>query len=321
MALFLAAIVAGFVALVWSADRFVHGAAGFARNFGVSPIVIGMTIVGFGTSAPEMLVSVMAAWGGNTPMAVGNAIGSNITNVALVLGLTAVLAPIRVNSGILRREFPVLLLIMVLAGVLLFDSELGWWDGAFLVLGLGGLVYWMLHIARQDRKGDPLAQEFEEEIPRTLSTGMALFWLVLGLGMLLVSSKLLVWGAVGIAQTLGVSDLVIGLTIVAVGTSLPELAASITSALKNEHEMAIGNVLGSNMFNLLAVLGLPGLIHPAVLDPAVMSRDFLIMAILTVVLLFMAYGFRGEGRISRLEGSLLVMAFAGYMVILYLTAM
>ena len=317
----LAALVAGFVLLVWGADRFVMGAAGTARNLGVSPLVIGLTIVGFGTSAPEILVSVVASLQGNPGLAIGNAIGSNITNVALILGTTALVTPLSVHSGILRRELPVLIGITAAAYLLLRDGTLDLFDGVALLLGLAGLLGYIVYVglATRDRK-DPMAAEYEAEIPTDLSLGKSLIWLAIGFVVLLGSSRLLVWAAVGIAEHFGVSDLIIGLTIVALGTSLPELAASIASALKNEPDIAIGNVIGSNMFNLLAVLGIPGILSPGPVAPEVLTRDMPIMAALTVALLLMAYGFTGEGRINRLEGALLLAAYAGYTTLLYFSA-
>lgn len=314
------AVLGGFILLVWSAERFVHGAAGLAGNLGVSPLIIGMTIMGFGTSAPEMLVSGMAASNGNPAMGIGNALGSNITNIALVLGATALFVPLSVHSRILRREYPMLFAITLLAGALMLDGELGVLDGGVLLSGTGLLVGWMIWMSKQAPPAtaglpepDPLSSEFESEIPTDLSTGRALLWVALGLVVLVLSSRLLVWGAVNIAQDLGVSDLIIGLTIIAVGTSLPELAASVMSALKGEDDMAVGNILGSNMFNLLAVLALPGLIAPSLLEPAVMQRDFPVMLGFTIALFLMAYGFRGPGRINRLEGGLLLAGFIAYM--------
>ncbi len=326
------AVIAGLVFLVWSAERFVLGAAGLARNLGVSPLIIGMTIMGFGTSAPEMLVSGMAASSGNPGMGIGNALGSNIANIALVLGVTALIMPLTVDSGILRREFPVLFAATLLAGALMLDGELGVLDGAILLGSTALLIFWMIWLGKRSQSvpsgtpataslADPLTGEFEREVPTSLSTGQAVFWAVLGLVALVLSSRLLVWGAVNIAQDLGVSDLVIGLTIIAIGTSLPELAASVMSALKGEDDMAVGNIIGSNMFNLLAVLALPGLIAPSVLEPAVLQRDFPVVLGLTFVLFLMAYGFRGPGRINRLEGGLLLACFVGYMTWLGMTGL
>jgi cation:H+ antiporter len=319
----LVATVAGFVLLVWGADRFVAGAASTARNLGVSPLLIGLTIVGFGTSAPEMLVSGVAAWQGNAGLAVGNAIGSNIANIALILGVTALIAPLSVHSSALRREFPVLIATTLAAYLLLSDGELGFADGLMLLIGLVILLAWLVYLGLTSRNGmlDPMAAEFEAEIPTDLSMGRSLLWLAVGIVVLLASSRMLVWGAVGIAQYFGVSDLIIGLTIVALGTSLPELAASVASALKNEPDIAVGNVIGSNMFNLLAVLGIPGIIAPGAVEDAVLTRDFPVMTALTVALLIMAYGFRGAGgRINRIEASLLLAAYAGYQVLLYFSA-
>jgi cation:H+ antiporter len=315
------AIIAGFVLLVWSAERFVLGASAMARNLGVSPLIIGMIIMGFGTSAPEMLVSAMAAASGNPAMGVGNAIGSNITNIGLVLGATALITPLSVSSRTLRREYPVLFAVTIMAGYLLWDGKLDVMDGTLLLVGVVVMVSWLVWLALHTRNTDPLEAEFETEIPTTMGTGAAFMWALLGLVILVVSSRMLVWGAVNIAQAFGVSDLVIGLTIIAVGTSLPELAATIMSALKGEDDMAVGNVIGSNMFNLLAVLGLPGIIAPSVLAPEVLERDFAVMVGLTVALFVMAYGFRGRGRINRLEGGLLLTGYVAYMTWLGMTGL
>ncbi len=320
---FFLAVIGGFALLVWGADRFVIGAAALARNLGVSPLIIGLTIVGIGTSAPEILVSAVAAWSGNPAMGIGNAIGSNITNVALVLGATALIAPLTVHSDTLRREFPLLMMVMLVALALLLDGTLGFADGVLLVSGMAGILYWMVRLGMRERNHnrannhDPMAEEYDEEIPVGMKTGVALLWLLVGIVILMASSRLLVWGAVGIAEWAGMSDLLIGLTIVAIGTSLPELAASVMSAMKNEHDIAIGNVLGSNMFNLLAVLGMPGIIAPSQPPAEVLTRDFPVMIGLTVALFIMAYGFRKPGRVNRLEGGLLLSGYVGYMVLLY----
>ena len=312
------AVLGGFVLLVWGADRFVHGAAALARNLGISPLVIGLTIVGIGTSAPEILVSAVAAWQGNPAMGVGNALGSNIANVALVLGLTALIVPLSVSSQTLRREYPAMFLIMLLALMLVFDGQLSRIDGLVLLSGLFIMLMWMIRLGMKEQK-DPLELEYAHEIPH-IATNKAIFWLLVGMILLLLSSRILVWGAVNIAQALGVSDLIIGLTIVAIGTSMPELAASIMGALKKEHDIAIGNIIGSNMFNLLAVLGIPGLITPHILDPAVLNRDFPWMIGLSIALFIFAYGFRGPGRINRLEGLLLLTSYFIYLRVLYLDA-
>ena len=314
----LLAIAGGFVLLTWSADRFVVGASALAYNLNVSPLIIGLTIVSLGTSAPEILVSAVASLQGNGGLAIGNALGSNIINIALILGVTALIVPLKVHSSIVRREMPVLIGVMLLGLVLLFDGSLGQFDGIVLLSGMALMLLWMTHIGIKEKSShDPISEEFADEVPTNLSMSRAGFWIVVGGLCLLGSSKLLVWGAVAIAHTMGVSDLVIGLTIVAMGTSLPELAASVMSALKNEHDIAIGNVIGSNIFNLLAVLGLPGLINPGPFDAIVLTRDYPVMLGLTVLFFIMAYGFRGPGRINRFEGALLVLAFVGYQTLLY----
>jgi len=315
----LLAIVGGFVLLAWGADRFVVGASAMAYNLKVSPLVIGLTIVGLGTSAPEMLVSALASWQGNSGLAVGNALGSNIINTGLILGFTAMVIPLNVHSSILKRELPVLLLVMVVALLLLLDGTLGRLDGILLLAGMVVMLIWMIRLGRTSPTGaDPMSAEFADEIPTTLSMGRAVFWLIVGGLVLLGSSRLLVWGAVSIAESMGVSDLVIGLTIVALGTSMPELAATVMSAIKGEHDIALGNVIGSNIFNLLVVLGLPGVINPAAIDTEVLTRDYPVMIGLTLALFVMAYGFRGRpGRINRIEGTLLVLAFCAYQTLLY----
>jgi len=313
----IAAMVAGFVLLVWGADRFVLGAAAMARNLGISTLIIGLTIVGFGTSAPEILVSVVASWQGNTGLAIGNALGSNIANIGLVLGVTALVCPICVQSEMLKREFPILLVTMLIALVLMLNGTLDRVDGGILLLGLACMIFWLVRLGMNNRR-DPLRKELEAEIPDQMRMSLAVMWFLIGLAVLLVSSRMLVWGAVNIAQALGVSDTVIGLTIVALGTSLPELAASIMSVLKKEHDLAIGNVVGSNMFNLLAVLSMPGLIRPGAFSPDLLSRDFPVMIGLTLLLFVMAYGFRGPGHIKRYEGAALLAVYIGYMTLLFL---
>jgi len=323
------AIIIGFVVLVWGADKFVLGGAASARCFGVSPMIIGLTIIGFGTSAPEMLVSAVAALEGTPNLAIGNAIGSNITNIALVLGVAAMATPLMVKSQILKREYPIMFAVMLLALLVMWDLKLNYVDGIILLVGLVFIMGWMVKVGLNENKlsnnqvndsteQDPLESEFESEIPN-LKLSVALFWLIFGFVLLLASSKVLVWGAVEVAQFFGVSELVIGLTIVALGTSLPELAATVMSALKGEHDMAIGNIIGSNIFNLLAVIGIPALITPIVLEENVLQRDFLSMIGISLVLFVLAYGFRGNGRINRVEGFLLFSLYIAYMGWIYIS--
>ncbi len=320
----LLAITGGFIVLLWGADRFVMGGAASARCLGVSPMIIGLTIIGFGTSAPEILVSIIAALDGVPNLAIGNALGSNITNIALVIGVTAMVTPLMVKSQILKREYPIMFSVMLLALVLMWDLQLTFTDGIILLIGLLLILGWMIKIGLDENKQskhqpqDPLEDEFESEIPK-MSLRAAFFWLILGFILLLVSSKVLVWGAVEVAHIFGVSDLIIGLTIVALGTSLPELAATVVSALKGEHDLAIGNIIGSNIFNLLAVIGIPALIVPIQLEAAVLQRDFLTMLGLTVALFIMAYGLKNAGRVNRFEGFLLVSAYIGYLGWLYIS--
>jgi len=314
------AIVTGLVLLGYSADRFVAGASDLARSLGISTMVIGLTVVAFGTSAPEMLVSAMAAWQGNSGLAIGNAVGSNIANIGLVLGVSALVAPLAVRSQTLRREFPLMLVVMLASLALLWDGDLSRLDGLLLLAGILLLVLWTVHLARSSRPDDPLASEFAEEIPATAIPSVRAWWLLLsGLVMLLIASRLLVWGAVGIAEGFGVSDLVIGLSIVAVGTSLPELATSVAAARKGEHGIAVGNVVGSNLFNLLAVLGIAGVIGPGGFEAAVLTRDFPLMIALTVVLYILAGGFNHTGprRVNRYEGAVLLAVFVAYQIWLY----
>lgn len=314
MVLYLMAIIAGFAVLVWSADKFVDGASATAKHLGMPSLLIGILIVGFGTSAPEMVVSAIAAIEGNTGLALGNAIGSNIVNIALILGITAFIAPIAVNSQIVKKEMPLLLGIVLISGYLLLDNTLTLIEGIFLLLGFFCLIGWSIFTAIK-AKGDVLESEFEDELTKQdMSLKVGIIWLVIGLFLLIASSRLLVWGAVGVATEFGVSDLIIGLTIVALGTSLPELAASVIAAKKGEHDIAIGNVVGSNMFNILAVIGIAVVINPmSNISLEVLQRDWIVMLVLTLALLVMSYGFRNkEGRISRIEGIFLVICYIAY---------
>lgn len=310
MTLSILAVVLGLAVLVWSADRFVEGSAATARHFDMPPLLIGMVIIGFGTSAPEMAVSALSSTQGNPGIALGSAYGSNISNIALILGVTALISPIAVHSGILRKELPILTAVTALAAYQVSDGALSAVDAFAL---LGAFVLLMGWTIRQGlrAKGDALAEEFAQEA-RSIPLKRAIMLLTGGLILLVVSSRFLVWGAVEIARGFGVSDLIIGLTIVAVGTSLPELASSITAARKNEHDLALGNVLGSNLFNTLAVVGIAGVIHPTPVDAGVFTRDMPVMGALTLSLFVMGFGFRGPGRINRVEGGVLVAAFAGY---------
>lgn len=318
MLVYLLAVLAGFVLLVWSADKFVEGAAATARHLGVPTLLIGILIIGFGTSAPEMVVSAIAAYEGNPSLALGNALGSNIVNIALILGVTAVIASISVHSKIVKKEIPLLLLIMLVCGYVLLDYRLTLTEGILLLIGFFALIIWSVFAAVKS-KGDLLEDEMQAELKAhamTLKAGIV--WLVFGLILLILSSRVLVWGAVGTAREFGVSDLIIGLTIVALGTSLPELAASVIAAKKGEHDIAIGNIVGSNMFNILAVVGISTIISPMdTIASEVLYRDWTVMFVLTVALFAMAYRANGEnGNITRSKGMGLIFCYIAYNIYL-----
>jgi len=302
----------GLLLLVWSADRFIEGSSATARHFGMPPLLIGMIIVGFGTSLPEMVVSALAASQGNPGIALGNAYGSNITNIALILGITAIIRPIAVHSQVLRQELPILTIVTALAAWQLRDDQITHRDAIILLSVFFVLMAWTIRRGVQ-LKTDSFANEMEQDLDqRHLPLRLAIIWLIIGLTTLIVSSRILIWGAVAIAHGLGVNDLIIGLTIVAVGTSLPELASSVIATRKGEHDIALGNVIGSNLFNTLAVVGIAGAIHPMTVGPEVFNRDIATMAALTLFLFVIGYGFRGPGRINRLEGTLLLIFYFGY---------
>ncbi|GGE53407.1 sodium:calcium antiporter [Streptosporangium jomthongense] len=313
MAMAIGAIIAGLVLLVWSADKFVEGAAATAKHLGMPTLLIGMVIIGFGTSAPELAVSAMAAADGNPGLALGNGYGSNITNIALIVGLTAVIAPITVHSQVIRKELPLLLVITLIAGAQLLDGELSRLDGWVLLGVFSAVMGWSIFQGIRGN-GDSLTGETDAQMgPDLMPMKTAIMWLIIGLVLLVVSSRLLVWGAVTVAQSLGVSDLVIGLTIVAVGTSLPELASALAAVRKNEHDLILGNILGSGIFNTLAVVGLAATIQPLSVDPEVLYRDWALMLALTLGLLVMGFGMTGWRKvISRLDGSILLLVYVAY---------
>ena len=304
------ALLSGFVLLIWSADEFTENGAKIANIFKVSPLIIGLLIFGFGTSAPEMLVSGLAAMNGNTGLSIGNAVGSNIFNIALVLGVSAIISPIEVQGNILRKEWVFLMVATLIAGLLLWDLRLDVFDGFVLL----ALLFLFLGYTFKESKNTQNHEfdEFEQKIDKR-ETVKTWVMLVIGLIVLISSAKLVVWGGVAIAQVFGVSDLIIGLTVVALGTSLPELAVSIASVLKKQYEMVVGNVIGSNLFNTIAVLAIPGFIHPSDVAPEVMTRDYPVMLLLTILLFVVSYKFGKKHIINRFEGVLLVSVFSLYM--------
>lgn len=313
MTLAIVAVLVGLLLLVGSADRFIVGAQVVAKSCGIPALVIGMVIVGFGTSLPELLVSALAALDGSPGLAIGNAYGSNIANIALILGISALICPVVVQSRILRRELPLLTAVTVLAGLQLMDGTISRIDSVVLLFVFVVLMLWTIWQGKREG-GDTFADEVERDLkssPITLKA--ALLWLVLGLAGLALSSRMLVWGAVVLARGMGVSEIIIGLTVVAIGTSLPELASSVVAARKGEHDLAVGNILGSNLFNTLAVVGLAGVINPIAVSAEVVQRDLLVMGLLTVSLFVLGYGFRGKvGRINRWEGGTLLIVYASY---------
>jgi cation:H+ antiporter len=314
------AVCVGLAALVFGADRFVLGAAACARHLGMPPLLIGMVVVGFGTSAPELVVSALAAADGTPGLALGNAYGSNITNIGLILGVTAVMSPIAVHSTVLRKELPILVAITAMSAALVVDGEVSRTDAVILLIAFACVMGWSIWQGFR-HQSDSFGKEVKVELTESvMPLRTATLWLGLGLVLLVSSSRLLVWGAVEIAHSLGISDLVIGLTVVAVGTSLPELASSVIAGRKGEHDIALGNILGSNLFNTLAVVGLAGVISPLGAGPEVFSRDFLVMGVLTLSIFVFGFGFRGPGRINRLEGMLLMIAYGGYTAYLLVTS-
>ncbi|UXZ55746.1 calcium/sodium antiporter [Halomonas sp. 7T] len=312
------AVLVGLILLIWSAEKFIDGAAATSRWLGLSPLLIGMLVIGFGTSAPEMTVSVLAALQGNPGLAVGNAYGSNIANIGLVLGFVALIAPLAVHSDVIRKEMPLLIAVMLLTGVMLFDGWISRWEALILLVALA-LFIGVSIVRSRSQVDDPLVKEVAETLDsKPMSRGKALMWTLVGLILLIVSSRLLVWGAVEIAVGFGVSDLIIGLTVVAIGTSLPELASSISALRRKEHDMVLGNVVGSNLFNSLAVVGLAGVIHPIEAGREVLVRDWSVMTGMTLLMVIFAFSWRGRPRrINRLEGGFLLalfLAYTGYMV-------
>lgn len=316
-------LVISLIVLAVSADRFVDGAAAIALQLRVAPMIIGMTILGFGTSAPELLVSLLAALDNAPGIAIGNALGSNITNIGLVLGFTLLLTVVHGESRTLRREFPILLGAMAGGWLLILDNHLSHLDGLILLLGLTLFLLWMVRSARSESHPE---DEFEQEVTREVaeksdahSLNHHLIWTLGALLLLVASARGLVWGATEIASHYGVSELIIGLTVVAIGTSLPELAASVAAALRREQEMLIGNLIGSNLFNLLGVLGLPALLAPTVLEASVLQRDYPVMIAMTLFFLGIVLLNSRRRMVATLQGLLLLGGFSAYLWFLYIS--
>lgn len=324
MLLAIVAVIVGLAVLVWSADKFVDGAVGVAEFCGMSTLLIGMVVVGFGTSAPELTVSVISASQGNPELALGNAYGSNIANIALILGATALISPILMQRSVLRGDLPILLAVSVLSIILVWDGSVARWNGILLLIVFtAAMAYSIRRELKKAKleKSESLSGNDDSAEPKKVSLGKSIFWLVLGLVLLVVSSRALVWGAVEIARALGVSDLLIGLTIVAIGTSLPELASSIAAARKGENDLALGNIIGSNLFNTLAVVGLAAIVSPMdAIEKAVAYRDMPLMIALTVALIVLGFRRKGDGRLNRIAGAILLAVYVGYLALLIVQA-
>ena len=324
MLLAIVAVIVGLAVLVWSADKFVDGAVGVAEFCGMSTLLIGMVVVGFGTSAPELTVSAISASQGNPELALGNAYGSNIANIALILGATALISPILMQRSVLRGDLPILLAVSVLSIILVWDGSVARWNGfLLLIVFTAAMAYSIRRELKKAKleKSESLSENDDSAEPKKVSLGKSVFWLVLGLVLLVVSSRALVWGAVEIARTLGVSDLLIGLTIVAIGTSLPELASSIAAARKGENDLALGNIIGSNLFNTLAVVGLAAIVSPMdAIEKAVAYRDMPLMIALTVALIVLGFRRKGDGRLNRIAGAILLVVYVGYLALLIVQA-
>ncbi|AGQ33016.1 Inner membrane protein yrbG [Serratia liquefaciens] len=317
MFLAIALLIVGLFLLVYGADRLVYGAAVISRSLGVPPLIIGMTIVGIGTSLPELFVSTTAALNGQIDMAVGNVLGSNITNILLILGVAALIHPLAARSEVLRRELPLMLAVTVLCGFVLMDGTLSRLDGVLLLAAAAVFILLMLKIARlaQREGSDSLTVEQIAELPQDSSNTVAILWLVLAFIILPLSSKMVVDNATVIAHYFGMSELVVGLTVIAIGTSLPELATSIAGALKGEDDMAIGNIIGSNIFNTVIVLGVPALLSPGTVDGAAFHRDYWVMLAVSIVLSALCIG--RKHRIGHLAGALLLCGFIAYLAVLF----
>ncbi len=313
-------ILIGFALLIYGADVFVEGAANIARQLGMPPLIIGLTIVGFATSAPEIIVGSVSAWQDKTSIAIGNALGSNITNVGMVLGLSILIIPITIASNTIKKEYGLMLAALIIALLVMIDGHLSRLDASILLVSLVISIGWIVWMAKQSSASDPLssefAHEFSDEAGKADPLGKAFAKLLFGLIVLLIGAELLVRGGIFIAEYFGVPDLVIGLTIVAIGTSLPELAASIVSLKKGEADIAVGNIIGSNMFNMLAVLSIPALINPDSFLPEVLSRDFPAMILLSLLLGIMVFA-SSKGKLTRLEGGILLFCFITYQYVLF----
>ena len=308
MALAIIAVIIGLAVLVWSADTFIDGATSLAVRFNMPSFLIGVVILGIGTSAPELVVSALAAVAGSPDLALGNAYGSNIINITLVLGVTALISPILIRANVIRHDLILLLAVTALAAFQLLDGNLSLTDGIVLIASLIGVLLIQIFLSLRNN----IAADVDA--PKDINIAKALTTLTLGLVLLIVSSRSIVWGAVELATLWGMSELLIGLTIVAIGTSLPELVASVAAARRGEHDMALGNVIGSNLFNTLGVVGVATVISPIKnVAPEILSRDVLMMAGVTLLLFVLAIiAYNRQGEMKRGSGLVLILTFIGY---------
>ncbi|QMI03773.1 calcium/sodium antiporter [Citrobacter sp. RHB25-C09] len=317
MLLATALLIIGLLLVVYGADRMVFAASILCRTFGIPPLIIGMTVVSIGTSLPEIIVSLAASLHGQLDLAVGTALGSNITNILLILGLAALIHPFTVHSDILRRELPLMLLVSVVAGSVLFDGQLSRTDGIFLLLLA---VLWLLFIVKiarlAERQGnDSLTREQMAELPREGGLPVAFLWLGVALIIMPMATRMVVDNATVIANYFAMSELTIGLTVIAIGTSLPELATAIAGVRKGESDIAVGNIIGANIFNLAIVLGLPALITPGEVNPLAFSRDYSVMLLVSII--FAVLCWRRPRQSGRSAGMLLTGGFIVWLAMLY----
>lgn len=303
--------------LAWGANRFIDGASALSFNLGMSPLLIGVLVMGFGTSLPELLVSLFSSVMGNSGLSLGNAYGSNIINVGFVLGLAAIMSPVIVQNHVVRRELPLLILATAITAYFVMDFELSRSDGTILLVLFVVLLAYLVRASRRESTeiANPNLQTNLDE--RSISLGKSINYLLVGLAVIALCSAALVWSARGIVTNLGVSETVVGVILLAIGTSLPELVVIVLAAQRKEHELALGNVIGSNLFNTLAVVGTAGLVAPSVLAAELVTRDLPVMFVFTGVLVVMAYGWgRRTGVINKVEGGVLLLGAAGYVAYL-----
>lgn len=309
MGLAIIAIIIGLAILVWSADTFIDGATDLALRFNVPSFLIGVIILGVGTSAPEMVVSAISAFAGSPGIALGNAYGSNIINITLVLGVTALISPILIRRDVIRHDLMLLMGVTALAAWQLTDGTLSLTDGVVLIGALIAVIAIQIFLTLRNNSSEEIKPDHD------INTIKAFVTLIIGLALLIASSRAIVWGAVELATLWGMSELLIGLTIVAIGTSLPELVASVTAARRGEHDMALGNIIGSNLFNTLGVVGLAAIIHPMSVEPQILYRDMLMVGAVTVLLFILCIvAYKRQGKLKQTSGLVFILAFVGYSI-------